>query len=115
MTPMFQQYTSLKEGHPDAILFFRMGDFYEVFFDDAELCAQVLDIALTARNKHEDNPKVGYGNPFFPSLMITFFFVLLYQVELLPFLIHPRTYTLFSSSHRTVIELSDLPIFSSLR
>jgi len=54
MTPMFQQYHALKEAHPDAILFFRMGDFYEVFYDDAELCAQVLDIALTARNKHDD-------------------------------------------------------------
>lgn len=63
MTPMFKQYTTLKQAHPDAILFFRMGDFYEVFFDDAELCARVLDITLTARNKHEDEPIPMAGVP----------------------------------------------------
>jgi len=60
---MFQQYHALKQAHPDAILFFRMGDFYEVFHDDAELCARVLDIALTARNKHEDTPIPMAGVP----------------------------------------------------
>jgi len=53
-TPMFQQYAQLKAQHPDAILFFRMGDFYEVFYDDAELCARALELTLTARNKHDD-------------------------------------------------------------
>jgi DNA mismatch repair protein MutS len=48
---MFQQYAQLKVLNPDAILFFRMGDFYEVFYDDAELCASVLELTLTARNK----------------------------------------------------------------
>jgi DNA mismatch repair protein MutS len=51
---MFQQYGELKSQHPDAVLFFRMGDFYEVFYEDAELCAKALDLTLTARNKHSD-------------------------------------------------------------
>ncbi|MFT7522008.1 MAG: DNA mismatch repair protein MutS, partial [Kiritimatiellia bacterium] len=54
MTPMFKQFHELKAKQPDAILFFRMGDFYEVFYDDAELCSRVLDITLTARNKTGD-------------------------------------------------------------
>src|SRR5690606_16540492 len=47
-TPMFQQYRALKAAQPDAILFFRMGDFYETFFDDAEVTARVLDLTLTS-------------------------------------------------------------------
>lgn len=60
---MFQQYHELKQGCPNAILFFRMGDFYEVFYEDAELCARELDIALTARNKHGDTPIPMAGVP----------------------------------------------------
>lgn len=63
MTPMFEQFHRLKQAHPDAILFFRMGDFYEVFFDDAELCARVLDITLTSRSKSGDNPIPMAGVP----------------------------------------------------
>ncbi len=48
-TPLMQQYREIKARHQNAILFFRMGDFYEMFFDDAELGARVLDITLTAR------------------------------------------------------------------
>ncbi len=48
-TPLMQQYREIKARHRDAILFFRMGDFYEMFFDDAELGARVLDITLTSR------------------------------------------------------------------
>ncbi len=48
-TPLMQQYRDIKARHPGAILFFRMGDFYEMFFDDAQLGARVLNIALTAR------------------------------------------------------------------
>ena len=48
-TPLMQQYREVKARHPESILFFRMGDFYEMFFDDAELGARVLGIALTAR------------------------------------------------------------------
>ncbi len=50
-TPMMRQYLSLKRQHPDALLLFRMGDFYELFFEDAEIAARVLGIALTSREK----------------------------------------------------------------
>ncbi|WP_237059138.1 DNA mismatch repair protein MutS [Loktanella sp. M215] len=52
VTPMMAQYLDLKAGYPDAILFYRMGDFYEMFFDDAVAAAAALDIALTKRGKH---------------------------------------------------------------
>ncbi|MGA9725114.1 MAG: DNA mismatch repair protein MutS [Candidatus Binatus sp.] len=50
-TPLIAQYLSVKQRVPDAILFFRLGDFYEMFFEDAEVGARVLDIQLTSRNK----------------------------------------------------------------
>ena len=50
-SPMMRQYHRIKASHPDAILFFRLGDFYEMFFEDAELASGVLDITLTARNR----------------------------------------------------------------
>jgi len=53
---MFQQYFGVKQRHPDAILFFRMGDFFEVFHDDAVLAARLLDITLTARGP-KDSPE----------------------------------------------------------
>lgn len=52
VTPMMAQYLEIKTGHPDALLFYRMGDFYELFFDDAVAAAGALDIALTKRGKH---------------------------------------------------------------
>ncbi|WP_412504518.1 DNA mismatch repair protein MutS [Roseovarius sp. SYSU LYC5161] len=52
VTPMMAQYLEIKQGHPDALLFYRMGDFYELFFDDAAAAAEALDIALTKRGKH---------------------------------------------------------------
>ncbi|HDT13717.1 MAG TPA: hypothetical protein ENO03_05095, partial [Candidatus Aminicenantes bacterium] len=51
LTPMMEQYFRIKELHPDAILFFRLGDFYEMFYEDAKVAAPVLDIALTSRQK----------------------------------------------------------------
>jgi DNA mismatch repair protein MutS len=51
MTPMMKQYLEIKADYPDAILFFRLGDFYEMFMDDAVVAARVLDITLTSRNK----------------------------------------------------------------
>jgi len=51
LTPMMQQYQSIKRKYQDAMLFFRLGDFYEMFGEDAERAARLLDIALTARNK----------------------------------------------------------------
>ena len=54
-TPMMKQYLRIKSNHQEEILFFRMGDFYEMFLDDAELASKALGIALTARNKQSDN------------------------------------------------------------
>ena len=54
LTPMMKQYKSLKNKYDDSILFFRLGDFYEVFEEDAKVAARLLDIALTSRNKGSD-------------------------------------------------------------
>lgn len=61
VTPMMAQFLEIKARHPSSILFYRMGDFYEMFFDDAVLAAEALDIALTKRGKHlgEDIPMCG--------------------------------------------------------
>jgi DNA mismatch repair protein MutS len=61
VTPMMAQFLEIKAEHPDALLFYRMGDFYEMFFDDAVAAAEALDIALTKRGKHngEDIPMCG--------------------------------------------------------
>ncbi len=61
VTPMMAQYLEIKEAHADALLFYRMGDFYEMFFQDAVNAAEALDIALTKRGKHngEDIPMCG--------------------------------------------------------
>ncbi|MFW5968960.1 MAG: DNA mismatch repair protein MutS, partial [Persicimonas sp.] len=60
LTPMMQQYVEVKERHPDSVLFFRLGDFYEMFFEDAEVCARELGITLTSRSKgEEDIPMAG--------------------------------------------------------
>src|SRR3974377_708265 len=60
-TPVMAQYLEIKAAHADYLLFYRMGDFYELFFDDARHAAQALDIALTKRGKHlgEDIPMCG--------------------------------------------------------
>ncbi len=60
---MLDQFHALKEQVPDAILLFRMGDFYELFFDDAVIAAPLLDIALTSRNKHDPEPIPMAGVP----------------------------------------------------
>ncbi|MCP3875626.1 MAG: DNA mismatch repair protein MutS [Desulfobacteraceae bacterium] len=62
-TPMMEQYFSIKESHKDAILFYRMGDFYEMFHSDAKKAASILDIALTSRNKNDDAPIPMCGIP----------------------------------------------------
>ncbi len=59
ITPWLEQYKSFKEDYPDALLLFRMGDFYEMFFDDARQASQVLDIALTARDPEKKIPMAG--------------------------------------------------------
>ncbi len=53
-TPMLRQYREIKKSYPDAILFFRLGDFYEMFFDDARLAAPILEVVLTSRNKNKE-------------------------------------------------------------
>ena len=59
ITPWLEQYKKFKEEYPDAILLFRMGDFYEMFFDDARKAAAILDIALTARDSEKKIPMAG--------------------------------------------------------
>jgi DNA mismatch repair protein MutS len=53
LTPMMAQYFEIKAANPDCLLFYRMGDFYELFFDDAEVASRALGIVLTKRGKHE--------------------------------------------------------------
>ncbi|MDO6749840.1 hypothetical protein, partial [Gilvimarinus sp. 1_MG-2023] len=55
-TPMMTQYLRIKSEFPDTMLFYRMGDFYELFFDDAKKAAQLLDITLTARGQSGGKP-----------------------------------------------------------
>ncbi|EKT55856.1 DNA mismatch repair protein MutS [Providencia sneebia] len=62
-TPMMQQYLKLKAQHPEILLFYRMGDFYELFFDDAKKAAQLLDISLTKRGQTAGQPIPMAGVP----------------------------------------------------
>ncbi|HDL08694.1 MAG TPA: hypothetical protein ENG35_08165, partial [Desulfobacteraceae bacterium] len=48
-TPMIRQYLTIKKEHPDMLLFYRMGDFYEMFFEDATIASKILEITLTSR------------------------------------------------------------------
>src|ERR1043166_4818238 len=61
VTPMMRQYLEIKAAHPDSLLFYRMGDFYELFFEDAEVASRALGIVLTKRGKHQgaDIPMCG--------------------------------------------------------
>src|SRR5262252_2288291 len=61
ITPMMEQYSEIKGAHPDCLLFYRMGDFYELFFADAEIASRALNIVLTKRGKHlgDDIPMCG--------------------------------------------------------
>ncbi|MDY0190072.1 MAG: DNA mismatch repair protein MutS [Desulfuromonas sp.] len=63
-TPMMRQYLEIKSQYPDAILFFRMGDFYEMFLDDAVTAARILDITLTSRNKNAGDEVPLCGVPY---------------------------------------------------
>ena len=62
-TPMMRQYLSIKADYPDMLVFYRMGDFYELFYDDAKRAAKLLDITLTARGKSGGNPIPMAGVP----------------------------------------------------
>lgn len=66
-TPMMQQYLAIKAEHPDDLLFYRMGDFYELFFADAKVAAQQLDITLTARGQSNGQPIPMAGVPYHAS------------------------------------------------
>ena len=59
VTPMVQQYLDVKNQHPDELLFFRLGDFYEMFYDDAITASEVLNITLTKRSGNDDIPMCG--------------------------------------------------------
>lgn len=64
VTPMMKQYLAIKENYKDAFLFFRLGDFYEMFFEDAIQASQILEITLTARAGNSDNPIPMCGVPY---------------------------------------------------
>ncbi|MBW1834437.1 MAG: DNA mismatch repair protein MutS, partial [Deltaproteobacteria bacterium] len=64
VTPMIKQYLSIKEKYADSILFYRMGDFYEMFFEDAKTASKILEITLTSRNKKDEYPIPMCGIPF---------------------------------------------------
>ena len=63
-TPMIRQYLEVKAKYPDTILFYRMGDFYEMFFEDAKLASEILDITLTSRDKNKENSIPLCGVPY---------------------------------------------------
>lgn len=63
-TPMMQQYLRIKSGHPDMLVFYRMGDFYELFFEDADKAARLLGITLTQRGSSNGSPIKMAGVPF---------------------------------------------------
>ncbi|MFT5173011.1 MAG: DNA mismatch repair protein MutS [Gammaproteobacteria bacterium] len=63
-TPMMQQYLRIKSEHPDTLMLYRMGDFYELFYDDAKRAAQLLDITLTARGQSAGEPIAMAGVPY---------------------------------------------------
>ena len=66
LTPMMQQFLSIKSEYPDAVLFFRVGDFYETFYDDALIASRELDIVLTSRDGNKEDavwPEFLYAAP----------------------------------------------------
>ncbi|MGY3766234.1 DNA mismatch repair protein MutS [Vagococcus vulneris] len=63
LTPMMEQYMITKAQYPDAFLFYRLGDFYELFYEDAEKAAQILELTLTSRNRNAENPIPMCGVP----------------------------------------------------
>ena len=66
-TPVMQQFLRAKGKYPDAIVFFRLGDFYEMFYDDAVRAAAVLDIALTSRGTGPDGNRIPMARLRFPA------------------------------------------------
>ncbi len=64
LSPLMRQYRDIKQGYPEAILFFRVGDFYEMFYEDAQEASRLLSIALTSRDKNSDHPVPLCGVPY---------------------------------------------------
>ncbi|HOR30004.1 MAG TPA: DNA mismatch repair protein MutS, partial [Candidatus Syntrophosphaera thermopropionivorans] len=64
LTPMIVQYQKIKNEHPDKLILFRMGDFYETFFEDAYTASKILNITLTSRDKSDENPVPLAGFPY---------------------------------------------------
>ena len=64
LTPALRQYLQIKEQYPDCILFFRMGDFYEMFLDDARTASPILEVVLTTRDRNKENPIPMCGIPY---------------------------------------------------
>ena len=64
LTPMKRQYYEIKQRNPDCLLFFRLGDFYEMFDDDARLAARELDLTLTTRDRNVEDPAERAGVHF---------------------------------------------------
>ena len=64
LSPAMRQFQHFKAKHPDCILFFRMGDFYETFYEDAKTCSKVLGLTLTSRDKGSENPIPLAGVPY---------------------------------------------------
>ncbi|HMT27325.1 MAG TPA: hypothetical protein PKD96_03405, partial [Candidatus Absconditabacterales bacterium] len=64
LTPAMKQYVDLKKQYSDCVLFFRLGDFYETFWEDAHICSKTLDIVLTSKNKNSENPIPMAGIPY---------------------------------------------------
>ncbi len=66
-TPLMRQYFRIKEQYKDAIVFFRLGDFYEMFGDDAKIASNILGLTLTSRDKSKENPISMCGIPYFAA------------------------------------------------
>jgi DNA mismatch repair protein MutS len=64
LTPLMQQYLGIKKDYPDSVVFFRLGDFYEMFFEDAVTAAPLLEVQLTSRDKSSENPIPMCGIPY---------------------------------------------------
>ena len=71
LSPMMQQYFQIKEQYPDTLLFFRLGDFYEMFFDDAKLASRELELTLTGRDcgQEERAPMCGVPSVSYTHLL----------------------------------------------
>lgn len=68
LSPLMRQYRDIKQGYPEAILFFRVGDFYEMFFEDAQDASRLLSIALTSRDKNSAHPVPLCGVPYHAAM-----------------------------------------------